>query len=278
MTNALHYITSDTSAGLDTSFYSSAEEFGAAMREIIISHIPEAASQIGTDAFPTWEDYWDNNDLTEIHDRDRASYTWGTVDRHPYLQNPSFEIRPVIELGDGCESFTEEQRYLNALKDLSKNPDLPAFKTFWSVYLIDDYGLSEVVADRNDKCSAAELMRKLESLKTEPSQEIATIAAVVWEVILDNVCENNDLWVAWREDLGICELRDQVYHLAVWVDQVYKNCLKIDEETTCEFPFDWNFAPAALGFIKIKNEKQYPGPSDYPAPDEIAPQVLAKLK
>ncbi|KZL17663.1 hypothetical protein PsAD2_02999 [Pseudovibrio axinellae] len=190
---------------------------------------------------------------------------------------PEFDIRPVIEVGKDCQSFSSEESYKSALKDLLEDEKSPSFSTFWTVYLLDDVGCSSAVADRSSKQSALLLVASLASLKTEPNRSLAINAACVWEAIVDGSCENNALWEGWRSDLGSCEMRDQVYDLAVWVQQVYDECIKQDAETTQGHPFDWDFVPAALGFIKCPSEDKYPGPDDYPKPDEIAPQVLAKL-
>ncbi|MGH0004514.1 hypothetical protein ACQU0X_30990 [Pseudovibrio ascidiaceicola] len=279
MTTTIHYITSDTDAGLNTSFYNTKKELDQAMIANLSSFLPGVEKEIGCELYPTWEAYlsrWEPEDLSNALEGIR--YNWGTYEVNSNQSKPTFEIRPVIEMEETCESFPNEASYLEALNDLTENPDFPAFKTFWSVYLSDDDGFWQAIADRQDKCSANELAQKLASLRTEPSRNIAVTAACVWEAILENVCDNNDLWVSWRDSLGIGALRDEVYNLAVWVDQVYEACLKLDIDTSQEKPFDWEFVPAALGFIKPKSESEYPGPDDYPIPEEIAPQVIAKLK
>ncbi|GHB33966.1 hypothetical protein GCM10007094_23650 [Pseudovibrio japonicus] len=188
-----------------------------------------------------------------------------------------FDIRPVIEMKASCQSYALEEDYKAALKELLEDPQSPSFSTFWTVYLVDDLGHSSAIADRTSKETALELVNSLANLRTEPSRTLAVNAACVWEAINSGDCENNALWDSWREDLGTCELRDVVYDLAIWVQQVYNECIRQDAETTLDHPFDWGFVPVALGFIQRRSDSKYPGPEHYPKPDEIASQVIAKL-
>ncbi len=189
-----------------------------------------------------------------------------------------FEVRPVIKLDGDCVSYTNETDYRQALHSLCEEVETPAFKTFWTVYMQIGSGFWEALADSNSQAEANQLIARLSGLIEDSPKDMIRTAACVWEAIITGSCENNALWEEWRTNLGSCELRDQVYTLTQWVDQVREVCLKLDADTTLEKPFDWEFVPIALGFIEAKSKDEYPGPEDYPIPEDIAPQVIAKLK
>lgn len=177
----------------------------------------------------------------------------------------SLEIRPVIEMKDSAESYSTRASYSQALVDAGASGC--SFKTFHTLYGIDDEGLSEAIGDFDNEQGARETAIALglpwsingrNVAATRITLDEAETAMCVWEALLDAYQtyafkKRHDDWAkaldATWERIGTAEMRSLALSLAAFVHAAYGDPEEALEVWGDSATFDWEFVPHALTYV-----------------------------
>lgn len=177
----------------------------------------------------------------------------------------ALEVRPVIEMKDSAESFSNIRDYLEALRNAGASGH--SFKVFHSIYATDEEGLHHAIGDFDTEEGARltciglglpwSIMGRNVAVTRFTGEEMDS-AMAVWEAMIDAYqnhafAKRHDEWVkalsaAW-ERVGTAEMRSLAGSLGVQINALWGDPEEALETWGDASPFDWGFVPFAIAFV-----------------------------
>lgn len=172
----------------------------------------------------------------------------------------ALEVRPVIEMKDSAESFSNIRDYLEALRNAGASGH--SFKVFHSIYATDEEGLHHAIGDFDTEEGARltciglglpwSIMGRNIAATRFTGEEMDS-AMAVWEAMLEAYTNGGKEWVdcmrdRWNID-GTAEMRSRAATLGVQINALWGSPEEALEAWGDASPFDWGFVPFALAYV-----------------------------
>lgn len=169
----------------------------------------------------------------------------------------SFDVRPVLEMKDSCESYQFLQAYRGDMLGAIESGH--SFKTYWTIYGIDGEGLATAIGDFDTGEAATGIAKALAGSAidlvtvtgraphpvTSWDQDDVATALCIWEAMLaDHGNTKSPMRHLW-ESIGAVAMRDVAMMLAGPANRLWESVEGWHGNVT----FDWEWIPALMGYV-----------------------------